>query len=284
MILLTGASGTIGRATMAALRAAGKDFKVAARTPSKLNALGVPSVPLDWDELGSYLPAMQGVDRLFLLTPNSERQVGYVLQAIAAARRAGVKHIVRLSVMGADADPGIILGRQHFAAEREIRASGIAWTMLRPSFFMDNFVNYYGVDRHKDSQVFLPNGDGKAAWIDPADVGEVAARVLVDDRHAGKIIDMTGPELLSTAEALAVMGSVFGHNYSYTDLPEQAARPAMEANGMPLWMVDGFLELNALVRLGYAAKLANGVREVLGRPPRTLREWSAALLAQSRGS
>jgi hypothetical protein len=76
----------------------------------------VPSVALDWDELGSYLPALQGVDRLFLLTPNSERQVGYVLQALAAAKRAGVKHIVRLSVMGADADPGIILGRQHFAA------------------------------------------------------------------------------------------------------------------------------------------------------------------------
>jgi uncharacterized protein YbjT (DUF2867 family) len=284
MILLTGASGTIGRATMAALRAAGKDFKVAARTPSKLNALGVPGVPLDWDELGSYLPAMQGVDRLFLLTPNSERQAGYVLQAVAAARRAGVKHIVRLSVMGADADPGIILGRQHFAAEREIRASGIAWTMLRPSFFMDNFINYYGVDPTGDSEVFLPNGDGKAAWIDPADVGEVAARVLGDDSHAGKVIDMTGPELLSTAEALAVMGSVFGHRYTYTDVPEQAARQAMEAKGMPLWMVDAFLELNALVRLGYAANLAHGVQDVLGRPPRTMREWAERLKAAGHRS
>jgi uncharacterized protein YbjT (DUF2867 family) len=284
MILLTGATGTIGQATMAALRAVGQNFEVATRQPARLAAQGIPSVAFDWDDLGSYLPAMQGKDRLFLLTPNSERQVGYVLQAVAAARRAGIKHIVRLSVMGADADAGIILGRQHFAAEREIRASAIAWTMLRPSFFMDNFINYYGVDPSKDSQVFLPNGDGKAAWIDPADVGEVAARVLSDDSHAGKVIDMTGPELLSTAEALAVMGSVFGHNYTYTDLPEQSARPAMEANGMPLWMVDGFLELNALVRLGYAANLANGVQEVLGRPPRTLREWAGRLKAAGRPS
>jgi uncharacterized protein YbjT (DUF2867 family) len=183
--------------------------------------------------------------------------------------------------MGADADPGILLGRQHLAAEREIRASGIAWTVLRPSLFMDNFVNYYGVDPGKDSQVFLPNGDGKVAWIDPADVGEVAARVLIDKSHAGKVIDLSGPELLSTAEALAVMGSVFGRNYSYTDLPEAAARPAMEANGMPLWMVDGFLELNARVRSGAAASLANGVQDVLGRPPCTLREWAERLKASS---
>jgi uncharacterized protein YbjT (DUF2867 family) len=284
MILLTGASGTIGRATVAALRAAGQNFEVATRAPEKLAAQGVPSVALNWDEVDSYLPAIRGKDRLFLLTPNSERQLGYVLLAVAAAKRAGIKHIVRLSVMGADADPGFILGRQHFAAEREIRASGIAWTMLRPSFFMDNFVNYYGVDPNKDGHVFLPNGDGKAAWIDPADVGEVAARVLQGDSHAGQIIDMTGPELLSTAEALAVMGSVFGHHYTYTDIPDDAKRQAMEANGMPPWMVDGFLELNALVRLGDAAKLANGVQQVLGRPPRTMRAWGERLKAAPTGA
>lgn len=277
MILLTGASGTIGRATVAALRAAGENFEVASRTPATLAAQGIPGVTLDWDDLDTYLPALRGKDRLFLLTPNSERQVGYVLQAVAAARRAGIKHIVRLSLMGADADPGTILGRQHLAAEREIRASGMAWTTLRPSFFMDNFVNYYGVDPARDSQVFLPNGQGKAAWIDPADVGEVAARVLIDHSHAGRTIGMTGPELLSTADALAVMGSVFGHQYTYTDLPELAARPAMEANGMPLWWVDAFLELNATVRSGEAAWLADGVQEVLGRPPRTVRAWAQRL-------
>lgn len=266
---------------MAALRAAGQNFEVATRAPAQLAAQGVPSVALNWDDLDSYLPAMRGKDRLFLLTPNSERQVGYVLQAISAARRAGIKHIVRVSLMGTDSDPGIILGRQHLAAEREIRASGIAWTMLRPSFFMDNFVNYYGVDPNKDSHVFLPNGDGKAGWVDSADVGEVAARVLQDDSQVGKIIDLTGPELLSTAEALAVMGPVFGHNYTYTAIPEDAARLAMEANGMPLWMVDGFLELNALVRLGQAARLATGVQAVLGRPPRTMREWAGRLKAAS---
>jgi uncharacterized protein YbjT (DUF2867 family) len=277
MILLTGATGTIGRATMTALRAANAAFKVAARNPAELHALGVPSVAFDWDRLSSYLPALQGVERLFLLTPNSERQVGYILQAVAAAKRAGVRHIVRVSVMGADAEPGIILGRQHFAAEREIRASGIGWTMLRPTFFMDNFIRYYGVDPHRDSQVYLPNGDGKAAWADPADVGEVAAKVLCTDSYAGSVIDLTGPELLSTAEALSVLGSVLGHRYSYVDVSEQAAREAMEKTGMPAWLADAFLELNALIRQSHAGTLTNGVQQVLGRPPRSMREWAARL-------
>jgi uncharacterized protein YbjT (DUF2867 family) len=277
MILLTGATGTIGRATMTALRAANAAFKVAARNPPDLHAQGVPSVAFDWDQPASYLPALQGVDRLFLLTPNSERQVGYILLAVAAAKRSGVRHIVRLSVMGADAEPGIILGRQHGAAEREIRASGIDWTMLRPTFFMDNFVRYYGVDPHKDSQVVLPNGDGKAAWVDPADVGEVAARVLCTDRYGGSVIDLTGPELLSTAEALSVLGSVLGHRYTYVDVPGQAAREAMEKTGMPAWLVDAFLELHALIRQGHAPTLTSGVQQVLGRPPRSMCEWAARL-------
>jgi uncharacterized protein YbjT (DUF2867 family) len=277
MILLTGATGTIGRATMTALRAANAAFKVAARNPAELHALGVPSVAFDWDQLSSYLPALQGVDRLFLLTPNSERQVGYILQAVAAAKRAGVRHIVRVSVMGADAEPGIILGRQHFAAEREIRASGIGCTMLRPTFFMDNFIRYYGVDPHKDSQVYLPNGDGKAAWVDPADVGEVVAKVLCTDSYAGSVIDLTGPELLSTAEALSVLSSVLGHRHTYVDVSEQAAREAMEKTGMPAWLADAFLELNALIRQGHAAALTSGVQQVLGRPPRSMREWAARL-------
>jgi uncharacterized protein YbjT (DUF2867 family) len=161
-------------------------------------------------------------------------------------------------------------------SERETRASGIGWTMLRPAFFMDNFIRYYGVDPHKDSQVYLPNGDGKAAWVDPANVGEVAAKVLCTDSY-GSVIDLTGPELLSTAEALSVLSSVPGHRDTYVAVSEQAAREAMEKTGMPAWLVDAFLELNALIRQGHTATLTSGVQQVLGRPPRPMREWAARL-------
>lgn len=280
MILLTGATGTIGKATLAALQATGRQIRVAAHSPHKVAAPGAEVVAFDWDNADDYLPAMQGAEKVFLLTPNSERQVGYVLQAVAAARRAGVKHIVRLSVLGADADPGIALGRQHFAAERELKASGIAWTMLRPTFFMQNFVNYYGVNPQADSQVYLPHGNGKAAWVDARDVGEAAAKALSADGYEGKIFELTGPQALTTAEVLATLGEALGHKYAYADVPEDAARKAMEDMKMPLWLVDGFMELHALVRHGYAAGLANGIQQMLGREPRSVRDWAQSLAGQ----
>ncbi|TFW28115.1 SDR family oxidoreductase [Massilia horti] len=283
MILLTGATGTIGRAAMHALHTAGVPFKVAVRSGSRA-AVKAETVRFDWDDLSSYQRAMEGVEHLFLLTPNSERQVGYVLQAIATAKRAGVKHIVRLSVMGADADPGIILERQHFAAEREVKASGIAWTILRPTFFMDNLINYYGVVPTRDSTVYLPNGDGKAAWADPADIGEVVAKVLTHDGYAGKVYELTGPDPLSTAEALQVMSEELGHKYTYVNVTEEAARKAQEDSGMPAWLVDALMELHSLVRLHHASTLADGVQQVLGRPPHALREWAARLRLQTAGS
>ncbi|MDB5770674.1 MAG: family NAD(P)-dependent oxidoreductase [Burkholderia sp.] len=281
MILVTGGTGTIGKATVAALQAAGQKFKVAARSPQQVRMPGVDSVTLDWSDLDTYLPAMKGVDRLFLLTPNSERQVGYAVQTIAAAKRAGVKHIVRLSVMGADADPGIILGRLHFAAEKEVKLSGIPWTMLRPTFFMQNFINYYGVFPNKDCEIHLPNGQGKAAWVDARDVGEVAAKVLTTDGYQGKAVDLTGPEALTTSEVLTILSEVFGHKYTYVDVPEDTARKAMEEMKMPLWLVDGFMELHGLIRNGQAGTIANGVQEILGRPPRSVKEWAQSLAAKT---
>jgi uncharacterized protein YbjT (DUF2867 family) len=280
MILVTGGTGTIGKATVAALQAAGQRFKVAARSPREIKQRGVEAVTLDWSELDTYLPAMQRVDKLFLLTPNSERQVGYVVQAIAAAKRAGVKHIVRLSVMGADADPGIILGRLHFAAERELKLSGIAWTMLRPTFFMQNFINYYGVHPNKGGEIHLPHGRGKAAWVDARDVGEAAAKVLSTEGYEGKTFDLTGPEALTTEEVLAILSEVLGHKYKYVDVPEDAARKAMEGSKIPLWLVDAFMELHALVRNGHAATLADGVQSILGREPRSVRDWARSLAGQ----
>jgi uncharacterized protein YbjT (DUF2867 family) len=139
---------------------------------------------------------------------------------------------------------------------------------------MDNFIREYGVDPHKDSQVYLPNGDGKAAWVDPADVGkvgEVAVKVLCSDSYAGSDIDLTGPALLSTAEALSVLSSVLGHRYTYVDVSEQAACDAMGKTGLPAWLADAFLKLNALIRQGHAASLTRGVQQVLGCPPHSMR-------------
>jgi uncharacterized protein YbjT (DUF2867 family) len=282
MILVTGATGTIGSATLKGLKAKGARFKVAARSPDKLKGQGVEAVSFDWDKPETYGPALQGVEKVFLLTPISDKQVQYAQMLVDAAKNAGVKHMVKLSVMGVEAEPGISFGRLHRGAEKAIQGSGLAWTMLRPTFFMDNFVNYYGVDPKKDSTVYLPHGQGKAVWVDGRDVGEVAAAVLAGTGHEGKAYDLTGPEALGAAEALAILGEALGHKYTYVDVPEEAARKAMQDMQMPDWIVQGFLELHMIIRSGWSATPAQGVKEVLGRPPRSFKEYAKDLAAGNR--
>jgi uncharacterized protein YbjT (DUF2867 family) len=282
MILITGATGTIGSSTVKALKAKGARFKVGTRSPEKLKGLQVDTVAFDWDKPETFGPALQGVEKLFLLTPVSEKQVEYAKGLVAAAKKAGVKHIVKLSVMGVEAEPGISLGRLHRASEQAIKDSGIAWTMLRPTFFMDNFFNFYGVDPKKDSTMYAPHGEGKAAWVDGRDVGEVAAAVLTSSGHEGKAYVLTGPEILSDAEALKLLGEALGRNYSYVNVPEEAARKAMSDMQMPGWMVDGLMELNMLIKTNALATVVDGVKQVLGRPPRSFKEYAKDYAAGNR--
>ena len=150
-------------------------------------------------------PALQGVEKVFLLTPISDKQMQYTQALVDAAKKAGVKHIVKLSVIGADAEPGIALGRSTGMREA-IKDSGLAWTMLRPTFFMENFINYYGADPKKDGTVYAAHGQGKACWVDGRDIGEVAAAVLTGKGHEGKTYELTGPRALGDGEVLAILG------------------------------------------------------------------------------
>ena len=274
MILVTGSTGTIGSATVQALRSRGAKFKVAARSPEKAKAAGAEVVPFDWEDFSSYLPALQGIEKLFLLTPVNERQLGYVLQMVAAARRANVRQIVKLSAIGADHEPGFPILRIHRAAERELEDCGISWTFLRPTFFMQNLTNFHGVTPKKDATLYLPQGTAKTAWIDGRDVGEVAAAVLTSPGHEKKAYTLTGREAISTTDALALLSRIFGRQFKYVDVPEEAARQHLEGAGLPLWLVDGFLQLSAFVKNGQAEEKTDTVKKILGREPRTMEEWA----------
>jgi uncharacterized protein YbjT (DUF2867 family) len=278
MILVTGASGTVGSATVAALKAKGVDFRVGSRSPEKAKALGAPAVELDWDRPETLARAVAGVEKAFLLTPISDQLESLTRAFVDAAKQAGVRHVVKLSAMGAGPE-SIALGRQHGAGEEVIQSSGLDWTMVQPTSFAQNFLNYYGVDPEKDSTVYLPLGEGKASWVDARDVGEVAAAVLTDDGHQGKTYVLTGPEAVGAAEALAMLGEALGHTYTYVDVPEDAARKAMAESGVPAWLVTAYSELNSVIKNGYASGVAPGVKQVLDRDGRTFAEFARDLAA-----
>jgi uncharacterized protein YbjT (DUF2867 family) len=279
MILVTGGTGTVGQATVRALKARGKPFKIGTRDPGRAKASGTRAVELDFERPDTVAQALLGINRVLSLTPVTDQQDVWIRTLVTAAKRAGVKHVVRLSVIGAGPDASPAFARAHGESEEVIRSSGLAWTFLRPTFFAQNFVNYYGVTPQADATVRLPHGDGRTAWVDVRDVGEVAAAALTDRRHEGKAYELTGPEALGDAEALAILGEALGHAYTYADVSEDAARQGLLGAGLPAWQTEGMLELHRLIRDGHAAATATGVRDALGREPRSFRDFARELAA-----
>lgn len=275
-ILITGASGTIGSHTIAALEGKpGVTVRAGVRTPAKFNArANVAAVEFDYDKPETFEAALKGVDRVLLITPFVPNQVELAVRFIDAAHKAGVKHMVKLSAIGCENEPGIQLGRWHRATERNIEAAGIAHTFLRPNNFMENLLNYY--PPQKDGAIYLPFGEGAVAWIDGRDIGDVAAKVLTDPiaEHAGKAYDLSGPEGLNMHQVAKAIGEVAGKPVRYVDVPEAAAKSAMEGMGAPDWMVGPMMELHAIDKAGYAAQPTATVQQLLGRPARPLAQFA----------
>lgn len=270
-ILVTGATGTVGKQVLKALAGkAGVNVLAAVRSAAKSDALrtsGVTPVDFDWNNPESIAAALSGVDRVFLLTPFQPDQVELAKGLIDAAKAAGVKHIVKLSASGADAEPGIQLGRWHRQVEKILEASGVPFTVVRPATFMENFVNYYPPG--PDGNIYLPLGNGAVSFIAARDIGEVSAKLLTDpvEEHAGRFYEITGGEALTVEQVAAILSEKQGRAVKFVDVPEEAARKAMLDMQMPSWAVDAMLELHAISKAGYASGVTDGVQKILGRPP-----------------
>ena len=275
-ILVTGATGTIGSEVVKALAAKpGVTVRIGVRSAAKADKLAAPNVvPVDFDfaRPETIAAAVKGVDLVFLLTPFSADQVEHGRAVVEAAKAAGVKHIVKLSAMGADNEPGIQLGRWHRETEKLVEASGISYTILRPGNFMDNFINFYPPG--PDGNIYVPFGTAAVSYIDARDVAAVAAAVLTEEGHYGKAYDLTGPEAITTAEVAKAIGEASGRTVKYVDVPEEATSKAMLDMHMPRWMVDAMMELYGITKAGYASGVSPLVKQITGRAPRTFAEFA----------
>jgi uncharacterized protein YbjT (DUF2867 family) len=281
IILVTGATGTVGSTTVKTLSALGATVRAGVRSLIKGDSLkrlpGVELVEINFDRPESLMVAFTGVSTAFLITPFAPDQVEMAQKLIDAAKAAGVQHVVRLSVIGADAEPGIQLGRWHRQAEEYLQRSGLSYTVLRPGGFMQNYANQYAATIKENSTFYQPNGEGKTGYIDVRDIGEVAAQILLNPaNHAGKTYNLTGAQALSGNEVATILSNVTGRPINYVDVPEAAARAAMQQQGLPSWMTDSLLELSAITRAGYTATLTNHVQEIIGRAPHTFEEFVIA--------
>jgi uncharacterized protein YbjT (DUF2867 family) len=262
MILVTGASGTVGSEVVKALGGSGAKVRAGYRTRPQNIPKGVESVALDFDKAETIRPALLGVDTVFLLSTmvDPERKV------VDEAKRAGVKRIVKLSVYGA-AGEGFTFARWHRAVEKHIEASGVPWTFLRPAGFMQNFFNYMGETIRKQSTIYSSAGKGAGAHIDARDVGAVAARVLTGKGHEGKAYELTGPQALTYPQAAEILARVLAREIKYVPItPEQLKQGALAA-GMPPVYVDALVDLDRYYAAGRMTAMTPAVKELTGRDP-----------------
>ncbi|MCO6003976.1 NAD(P)H-binding protein [Actinoallomurus purpureus] len=275
MILVTGATGNVGRELVHELTAKDAEFRVLVRDPARAATLPgrAERVVADLDDPATLTPAFDGVDRLFLLTPGIG--TAHTAHAVAAAQATGVGRIVHLSSFNVLGDPMPAMGRWHHEREEMIRASGIPATFLRPGGFMTNALDWLPTI-HEEGFVLDPVGPGRYAPIDPADIAAVAALALTEDGHQGKEYVLTGEETFTFAEQVQVLSQEIGRPIEVREAtaPDEAVR-ARFPGGAPPALADAIIEGFTLMRADTTGFRTDTVRRLLGRAPRTFADWCA---------
>ena len=288
MILVTGGTGNNGRELLKALSAKGVRARAMIRPTDDGSGLpaGIEAVPGDFDDAVSLERALAGVERAFLLTPSTERAEEQQTRFVAAAARAGVRRLVKLSQFAAAADSPVRFLRYHAAVEAAVRNSGMAWTFLRPNLFMQGLLQFSGLIKAK-GLFAAPIGDASVSVVDVRDNAAVAAAALTEDGHEGRTYTLTGPEALTHAEMAKRLSAAAGREIRFADASDDQLRAAMSDAGMVEWQVEGLVEDYAHYARGEAAVVADGVEAATGRPPRGFddfaRDYAAAFRPDPHG-
>ncbi|GAC1351585.1 MAG: SDR family oxidoreductase [Polyangiales bacterium] len=273
MILVFGSTGTVGGEVARQLIAAGEKPRLLVRNTAKAKAFEGKAeiVEGDLDRPETIAKAMKGIDKVFLVAVgNSGPELE--IKAIDAAKTAGVKHIVKLSVIGADR-PEFTFSKWHAKGEKHLMDSGIAWTMLRPGNFHSNALGWASTIKEQGA-FYQPTGEGKWASIDPADIAAVAVKALTTPGHEKKGYTLTGPESLTGSQYAAKLSSAIGKPVKFVDVPPAAAEDGMTKMGMPKPYVDALLELMAAMKSGKVDVVTEDVQKVLGRKATSFDDWA----------
>jgi len=273
MILVTGATGTVGREVVTELLARGAKVRAMTRDAAKARFDGKVEVVVgNFEEPGTLDAAVAGVERVFSLTFGPQTAMQEKNLAVAA-KKAGARHIVKLSAMGGDGETRNEIRLWHDAGAQAIRDTGMALTVLLPTGFMSNALHWRGSIRAQ-GKVFSNYGEGKLPSVHPRDIAAVAACALTSAGHEGKEYSLTGPEALLVREQVKILAEATRREITYVPISDEAARSGMEKAGMPGVLIDALLPFAEFIRAGKAERVFRTVEEVVGRPGLTFGEWA----------
>jgi uncharacterized protein YbjT (DUF2867 family) len=272
MILVTGASGSVGGAVVHALRHSAAPFRAmfraekdAAKAPP-----GVTTVLGDFADKQSLKAALAGIDVVFIVCGPVPALVELEGAMIDASREAGVRHILLNSALGA-ADYPKSFPSWHRKVEEKLKSSGVPFTILRPNGFMQNILAYMAPSIRAQNAFYAAMGAAKTSFLDVRDIGAVAAKILANPAaHAGKIYELNGPEAVTYADLASRISKVAGRQINFIDIPESAQQKSMLDMGMPAWQVQALLELQQYYtggEGGEGGEVSGVLESLLGKPP-----------------
>jgi len=273
-ILVTGASGNIGSEIVNQLLGVAPAVSIKAAVHSRQNVKKVKDgdrvkvIPIDYNESDTLRQALKDVDKLFLLTPDVPNAAHLASNAVTEAKKAGIRHIVKQSVMGADLEADVGTMRLHRQVEDIIEQSGIPFTFLRPNEFMQNFINFHSPSIKGNNAFYIPLEDAKVSLVDVRDIAAVAVKSLTDeDLHKNKTHLITGPEALSYHQVAEILSNRIGRKINYVNISDEEARAAMKEIDMSDWLINTVSELSDYFRKGKASEISSAVEEVTGNKP-----------------
>ncbi|MEU9255507.1 NAD(P)H-binding protein [Streptomyces sp. NPDC048270] len=253
--LVIGGTGKTGRRVAEKLGAQGRPVRIGSRS-------GAPA--FDWNEPAGWPAVLEGVDRVYVTYypdlgfPGAAEQVGAFAEAAVAA---GARRLVLLSGRGEEAAQ---------RAEEALKASGADWTVVRASWFNQNFDESFFLEPVLAGEIALPTADAVEPFVDADDIADVVVAALGDDRHIGRTYELSGPRLLGFSDVAAELSKVTGREIAYVPVSDEDYRAVLRENGLP----EEFADLFTLILDGRNAHLADGVREVLGREPRDFADFA----------
>ena len=286
MILITGATGLNGSELVRRLSAKGIPSRALVRNPAKAQILAsLPNVEVvegDMARPDSLTEALRGIERAMLISSSDPTMIETQSSFIDAARRAGVRHVVKLSGIIPELDSPFRFARMHAEIEQRLEDSGLAYTHLRAGEFMPSYVRQVPSIVARGIMA-LPMADARIASVDIGDLAEVAIVVLTTSGHEGKTYPLTGPESLTMAEVAEKLSAAIGKTIRYVDVPPEEAKAARLAAGMPPYLAEGLDELLAERRRGKESKVWPTIEEVFGLKPTRFDEFARQNAAIFRG-
>jgi uncharacterized protein YbjT (DUF2867 family) len=274
-ILVLGATGKTGSRVVDRLAADGVTVRAASRHPGTARA-GVVPTHFDWDDQATWQPALQGAEAVYVIPPAFV--IDHVAQStalFAAAKEAGVKRALLLSARGVDSSDDIPYRRTELA----LLASGLEASIIRPTWFAQNFTDGAFAPGVAAGVLAAPAADGLEPFIDADDIADVAAAILTDTTgaHAGKDYNLSGSAAYTFGQAAEILSSALGKPVAYANITPEEFVQGLTSAGVPADYAAMLASLFEVIRNGWDAPLSDGVQQVLGRPARSFEDWAATI-------